>query len=392
MGWRSATLSDEAEMSLMRAIGILVLAAAFGCVQPDSAGNPEVPATHPLLSDSKCGKCRIVAETLAVLGQETDTIAINEGATPVVDSRGRFYLLEEGGASVLVFGPDGRLMRSFGRAGAGPGEFRFISEIHVSTGDTLFVIGGGVLHVIAPDYTHVRQSPLQEVGGAGFFNTILGDGRVLRMTGENQFGMIERNGTPSAPVMLQGADTAKCGDCGERTFREGIEPGTIWSGQQNKYRIEHHSLSGELLHGFTRIINWFPSWTTPQPGERAQFDIVEELSKPRMFGVRQSADGLLWTHILMVDDPDRIPVNDMMRIGQGIDDNTAAARALASDLMSNFVTMVEVIDPATRQVLATRELKMIVVPMLRDMVAQMKMDRTGDWTCVVMRLRLEGRS
>ncbi len=374
---------------MMHAIAVLCLVVATGCGQPDAGGDARVPATHPLLADSKCGGCRIVAETLAVLGQEADTIAINEGATPVADSRGRFYLLEKGGSSILVFGPDGRFIRSFGRAGAGPGEFRYISEIHVSTADTLLVIGGGVLHVIAPDYSHVRQAPLQQGGDATFFNTILGDGRILRMSGPDAFHLLDKNGVVSPEVALRGADTTKCAECGLRTFREALEPGTVWSAPQNSYRIDRHNLSGELLQGFTRRINWFPDWVSPKEGQ--QFDIMTELTRPRMFGVRQDSAGLIWTHVLMVDDPTRLPINDMMSAMQQGGDNVDGARKIMSDLMSNFVTMVEVIDPVTREVLATRELKMIVVPMMRDMVAHMRLDRHGDWTCVVMRLRVEGR-
>jgi hypothetical protein len=62
------------------------------------------------------------------------------------------------------------------------------------------------------------------------------------------------------------------------------------------------------------------------------------------------------------------------------------------DVLANFVTMVEVIDPDTQEALVYRELKMLVIPMMRDMVAQMRLDQYGDWTCVVMKLRLEGRS
>jgi hypothetical protein len=375
----------------VKSLRTLFLTAVFlltaGCGQADP-GASDVPATHPLLSDGACGSCRIVAETLAVIGQEADTIAINEGATPVVDSRGRFYVLEKGGASVLVFGPDGRLMQSFGRPGTGPGEFRRIGEIHVAQGDTLLLLGAGVLHVIAPDYRHVRQAQVEMGYDAEFFNTILADGRVLRLSGEYRFRVVDRDGGSTPPIPLQGVDTARCNECGQRTFREGIETGTVWSGQQNNYRIERHDLNGSFLQGFTRRVHWFPEWRSPKAGE--PFDILTELSRPRMFGVRQTTDGLLWTHVLMIDDPDRINVNQMMTTMNG-DENSAAAKSLMSDVMSNFVTMVEVVDPSTREVLAGRELKMIVVPMLRDMVAQMKMDKFGDWSIVVMRLKLEGR-
>jgi hypothetical protein len=93
---------------------------------------------------------------------------------------------------------------------------------------------------------------------------------------------------------------------------------------------------------------------------------------------------------MMVDDPDRIPSPASWNSMEGPPGMASPqARQIMADFVSNFVTMVEAIDPAARSVLASREMTGIVVPMQRDLVAQMRLDQYGDWSCVVMRLRVE---
>jgi hypothetical protein len=330
-----------------------------------------------------------VAETLAHLGDPDDTVAVNVGSTPVVDGRGRYYLLEKGGASVLVFDNSGTYMMAFGRSGMGPGEFRNLSELYIVPGDSLVVSGGGQMHVVDPNYRHVRQAALGFGVYEGGLGTVLADGRILRVAGDRRFAISDRDGKTELPVRLTGVDTVPCNDCGERLFREGIERGTIWSGQHNRYRLEQHDLSGRLLQGFVRKINWFPDWLPP--GLERDMDIMQELTRPRFIGVRQSSDGLLWSHVLMVDDPEKLPnLNNMLADNQ-TDMPTATANKLAADMLSNFVTIVEAIDPVTREVLATAEFKRTLLPMLNDMVAVLGLDEFGDWSWTVLRLKLEGR-
>lgn len=55
---------------------------------------------------------------------------------------GEVYVSDIGSQSVLVVGPDGRQLRSIGREGAGPGEFRFPRSLAVSN-DTLRLVDAG---------------------------------------------------------------------------------------------------------------------------------------------------------------------------------------------------------------------------------------------------------
>jgi len=53
-----------------------------------------------------------------------------------VDRRGNIYVADRD--AIRVLGPDGRLVRSIGREGMGPGEFRHLYSVEVMPGDSLF--------------------------------------------------------------------------------------------------------------------------------------------------------------------------------------------------------------------------------------------------------------
>ncbi|MBW3656900.1 MAG: hypothetical protein KY444_12440 [Gemmatimonadetes bacterium] len=70
-----------------------------------------------------------------------------------VDSRGRVYVADWFAARVIVLGPDGDVVRSIGRKGLGPGEFRGIRGVQVLPGDSVLVYDPGAarLSVFPPD-------------------------------------------------------------------------------------------------------------------------------------------------------------------------------------------------------------------------------------------------
>jgi len=57
-------------------------------------------------------------------GAEGTPAELGDPRSVAVDDAGRIYIVDNKPASIKVFGPDGRLIRSIGREGEGPGEFR----------------------------------------------------------------------------------------------------------------------------------------------------------------------------------------------------------------------------------------------------------------------------
>ncbi|MBW3571968.1 MAG: hypothetical protein KY467_12765 [Gemmatimonadetes bacterium] len=64
-----------------------------------------------------------------------------------VDSRGNVYVPDFYRNRVVVFGPDGRVLRTVGKRGRGPGEFQAIRSVQVLRGDSLLVYDGSLARV-----------------------------------------------------------------------------------------------------------------------------------------------------------------------------------------------------------------------------------------------------
>jgi hypothetical protein len=356
------------------AVMVLVAAAGGGCGGDASVTDNGREVTF---RDFGCKSCRVVAESIAYLGNPDDTVAFREDVLPARDSRGRFYLSDLRGGLVYVFGPNGRLLTSFGKPGRGPGEFVGLRTIFVTPGDTLLVVGGPSIHVISPEYVHVREyrnlsGSLDELAA-----TILSDGRILTGYSRHQFAVIDSVGRAEQRIKLQDIDTTACGECGERTYREARSPGSVWSGPLNTYRVEHHDLTGKLIRRFIRTASWYPAWG---PREIEARNIVVELSRPRLVGVREGRDGVVWTHVSLVENGDKLGA---------IDEDVPKQMA---QLWSRVRTHIEAIDQDKPQLLAGTVLDGLVVPLTGDYAAQLCVDDVGGWAWKILRFHVEGRT
>lgn len=371
---RHVRLARRATIAAAIATAILVAACAGDTSTTNAAGDV-------ILRDVGCRSCTILAESIAFLGHPDDTVGISQDNAPAMDSHGRFYVASLTGGSVIVFGSNGRVMTTFGKAGRGPGELAGVSEIYVGRGDTLFVVGAARVHVISPAHAHVREFSIDAGGGDGFRGTVLSDGRLLFPKGDRAFTIVDAQGNAAPQVTLQGLDSsiARCRDCGGRAFREAATPGSVWSGQENAYRIEHHDLSGKLLQRIVRDAAWFPAWGSGRGEEAA--DVIATLGKPRLWGVRQGSDGTVWTYITTLDDP-RLVRKEISDI------NTPKEFSV---LLSHMTTRLEAIDPARKQLLGGIKLRGIVLPLTGDYSAQLIVDESGDWAWKILRLSVARR-
>jgi hypothetical protein len=305
------------------------------------------------------------------------------GNVPDMDSHGNFYVGDARGAAVLVFGPNGRLTKTFGRGGDGPGEFARVGRVLVGSNDTLYLQGAPWFYVVSPQHEYLRQfqNPRPGTGPGGMFayiGTILSDDRLLLSSGLNGMVIVDSAGVASPPVELAGIDSTAppCGDCVPRAFREASQPGSVWSATQQSYRIEQHDLSGRLLQRFIRVADWYPDWTAAQL--RSSEDPISAFAKPRVWGVRQGTDGILWTHVLQIEDADAFRATWDM----------ASPRA-PQQLIARLSTRIEAIDPAGKRLLGGTKVNGPVLPMLGDHAAQLVFDREGGFGWKIVRFRVE---
>lgn len=75
-----------------------------------------------------------------LLLSETDAFYFGSVADVAVASDGRMYVLDGEASHVKMLSPEGRLQRTIGREGEGPGEFQWAREIVVGRGDSLYVL------------------------------------------------------------------------------------------------------------------------------------------------------------------------------------------------------------------------------------------------------------
>ena len=326
------------------------------------------------LNDFSCRSCMIVVDTIAWVGHPDDTLALKSGYRPAMDSRGRFYVPDADQSAVHVFRPDGRLLTTFGRAGHGPGEFSRIRDITVVEGDTLLIASESDTHIIAPDYSHVRQYKRRGVRPAA----VLARSRLLFSggTGPNQFYLVDINGVREPAIKLKDADTTTCAVCSQRFFAESNVPGSIWSGSVVSYAVEHYDLSGNLLHRFVRKTDWLlPAERSKELGATDE-DFFTNLALPRLMGVRQGTDGILWTHLTKVED---------MAALKGLDLFEPAGSA---EFHSAMVTTIEAIDPQRKQLLAGIKLAGPVYPLARDYSALLIEEGNGEKSWRVLRFTM----
>lgn len=94
------------------------------------------------------------------------------------DTQDEIFLLDGGNAEVRVFSSDGTFLRSFGREGDGPGEFRRPDQIYLK-GDTVIVVGQR-LSLLDQDGVELGTGPGRKLEEDGYLaRTIPADGSWL---------------------------------------------------------------------------------------------------------------------------------------------------------------------------------------------------------------------
>ncbi len=125
------------------------LVALTGCAAEPQLEFPDwvlpVPEGTPILEYAPVGReerdpdAIVLVEDL-VIGGEPDSVFYSTPQIAVGDD-GTIFVLDGNDSSIRAFGPDGRLLRKFGRAGQGPGEMEAGRGITIA-GDQLLIADG----------------------------------------------------------------------------------------------------------------------------------------------------------------------------------------------------------------------------------------------------------
>jgi len=91
-------------------------------------------------SGPKAIKAIVFTEELSIGGARADENALFGASVGFnVDDRGNFYVLDWDDKVIKKFGPDGKFLLAFGRAGQGPGEFRNPSGVRFAKDGRLYI-------------------------------------------------------------------------------------------------------------------------------------------------------------------------------------------------------------------------------------------------------------
>lgn len=143
----------------------------------------------PLGRAVSCSSCQITTDTVTVLKDEM----VGRGSFVTRDRAGRLYVFTAGEGRISIYDAAGRLQRTVGRRGAGPGEFEGLRNVVVRDDGTLFAIDAtlGRLSVFGPDGRYLRSAPVPPLRGFGLPAISLPNGEIL---------VNVRTATPGAPV------------------------------------------------------------------------------------------------------------------------------------------------------------------------------------------------
>jgi hypothetical protein len=154
-------------------LGLVLLLSAGGCepaaapsdtaIRTDSAG--VLLVEYPGLPPMEASRIAIAAEPELVLGDghafagpDHEFFQIRGGVSQLRD--GTLVVANNGSRELRFYGADGRFLRSAGRDGDGPGEFRQLAHLWIMAGDTLVVLDrvAGRLQQFSPDGAFVRAT------------------------------------------------------------------------------------------------------------------------------------------------------------------------------------------------------------------------------------------
>lgn len=174
------------------------------------------------------------------------------------------------GTKFVVFDSAGRLLRTIGREGDGPGEFRRISSAAFGPGDSLMLVEATrrVAHLFDPSFTFVRQYRLPMVT-----NQVipLPDGSLVLS------GLLRLPSAAGLPLHRVSSDRSMARSFGPRTPFSG--PGTppsfrihlvngaagrFWSVPTNQLAL-HEWSDTTVVRSVVLDLPWFPIWHAEPP-------------------------------------------------------------------------------------------------------------------------------
>jgi hypothetical protein len=272
----------------------VTLAATAPCLAQTTEGR-SAPAARP------CAGCVLTARRVLTIGSASDSV-LPDYLSPVARANNGFYYVGVGSMfgknRIAVYDSAGRLVRSVGRPGQGPGEFAAITQIVVTRGDTVHVIEASGRHsLLSPHLTFIRLLTPFPSGVASI--TALSDGRLAAITDGVRTPSVRQSvhvypvdGGPPTSFHPSGASVQRGVATGIRhAVAAARTPGHFWAAHTHRYRLELWNDDGVLQRALELPRGELGAWGSANAGLPHK-----EKPSPKVLSVSEH-DGYLWVRV-----------------------------------------------------------------------------------------------
>lgn len=224
----------------------------------DSSGVRIVENTRPLLPAARAWRVDPRPEVdiggnEATAGDTLYDLVLVNGAVRLSD--GRIAIAVDGSLTVRFYDARGLFLRSAGRSGDGPGEFRQLMGLRALRGDTLFVTDLGEVELYAGEGRFIRRGASRATNDQGFIwpAAVFEDGSYVGMDWNDRRPAPAGRAVRSFPLVRVSADA-------QRHDTLGILPGweEISDGRQPYGRQVAFGARAPIAAGGDRIYHGYP--------------------------------------------------------------------------------------------------------------------------------------
>jgi hypothetical protein len=225
------------------------------------------------LDQRVCAACEVGIQRLIRLGGSDDNLVAASDVVARDPTSGSFYVSHQFSAGISVFSPNGRYLRTIGREGQGPGEFKTVMDIVFANGRTYYADRGNRrISIGGPD--GVENTANLPIIGSPRAMAIADKGHALLVAAnirtKDLFGYaihtFDLSGRRLASFDTTSGLSLRPNELNVLSRRLASASDTsVWAAHTNEYRLQLWSYSGQLKMDLFRTVDWFPPWRQPEP-------------------------------------------------------------------------------------------------------------------------------
>jgi hypothetical protein len=333
-----------------------------------------------------CTRCTITSKSLVTMQPPEDVVA-DRPQLVQVDNAGRYWMFFEAELPA-VYEPSGNFLKSIGRKGAGPGEFRFPGPMLAARDSVaVFDASNGRVTVLDASLTPRRHIslPWQVMYPVviDWPNAVVGSAiRDQRSAAPDPLQIISLAGPDAAVTKTFGSRVAPSGGFSAFSASHLVvrsSPGRLWAAWTQGYDIAEWTADGTLVRAFQRRPSWFPS-TAPST-------IGTPMRAPDSFvtGIERDSNGLLWVFL-------RTPKVTWKQGWPVLQSGQREVSSRSFDYGKMWATTIEVIDPDAGRVVARQVIDRLIISAVSGRrAAFFSRDATGLGQIEILEFTLNGR-